>query len=179
VKRVMVFIDGNNFEAALTALYGSQQRLDYLKLAEYVAAWRDGILQRIYYYTAVGSLDKEKAAATKLFIDHLNKKVPKCIAKLGYLSVVGINALGKPIFTEKGTDVNIAVDLVSLAFNNGYDEAILFSADTDYEAAIKMARSLGKNVVAGVVDQQKAGYMKDLCDEYITLKKEDFNQCMR
>lgn len=42
-----------------------------------------------------------------------------------------------------------------------------------------MARSLGKNVVAGVVDQQKAGYMKDLCDEYITLKKEDFNQCMR
>lgn len=179
MKRVMVFIDGNNFEAALTALYGSQQRVDYLKLAEYVAARRDGMLQRIYYYTAVGNLDKAKAAATKSFIDHLNKKIPKCIAKLGYLSVVGTDALGNPIFTEKGTDVNIAVDLVSLAFHNGYDEAILFSADTDYEAAIKMARSLGKNVVAGVVDQQKAGYMKDLCDEYITLKKEEFNQCMR
>lgn len=70
----MVFIDGNNFEAALTALYGSQQRVDYLKLAEYVAARRDGMLQRIYYYTAVGNLDKAKTAATKSFIEHLIKR---------------------------------------------------------------------------------------------------------
>lgn len=175
----MVFVDGNNFEKALTTLYGSQQRIHYGKFAEYVAQKRDGYLSRIYYYTASGDVDKTKAAATKTFVDTLNKKVPKCIAKLGYLKVIGQDADGKDIITEKGTDVNIAVDLVSLAFNNAFDEAVLFSADSDYESAIAMARSLGKNVVAGVVDQQKAGYIKDLCDDHLTLLKSDFNNCMR
>ncbi|MBK5482988.1 NYN domain-containing protein [Peribacillus sp. TH16] len=175
----MVFIDGNNFESALTGLYGTQQRIDYGKLAEYVAQKRNGYLQRLYYYTAVGSVDKTKAAATKTFVDRLNKRVPKCIAKTGYLKVIGQDKNGNNIFTEKGTDVNIAVDLVSLAFNNGYDEAILFSADSDYESAIAMARSLGKNIVVAVVDKQKAGYIKDLSDDNITLFKTDFDQCMR
>jgi uncharacterized LabA/DUF88 family protein len=68
---------------------------------------------------------------------------------------------------------------VSLAFNNAYDEAILFSADSDYESAIAVARNFGKNIVAGIVDKQKAGYIKDLCDDNLTLFKTDFNQCMR
>lgn len=146
-------------------MYGEQQRIDYSKFAEYVAQKRNGYLQRIYYYTAVGDYDKTKAAATKLFVETLNKKVPKCIAKVGYLKHIGKNEKGKDIFIEKGTDVNVAVDLVTLAFSNAYDEAILFSADTDFEAAIKAVRNFGKNVVAGIVDKQKAGYMKEICDD--------------
>lgn len=180
LNRIMVFVDGNNFETALTSLYGGvQQRIDYGKLGEYVAQKRNGYLQRIYYYTAVGDTDKTKAAATKTFVDTLNKKVPKCIAKTGYLKVIGQDQNGHDIYTEKGTDVNIAVDIVSLAFNNAYDEAILFSADSDYEPAIEMARRFGKNVVAGIVDHQKAGFVKDLCDDHFTLFKRDFTNCMR
>ena len=92
---------------------------------------------------------------------------------------MGQDANGKDIYIEKGTDVNIAVDLVSLAFHNAYDEAVLLSADTDYEPAINKVRQYGKNAVLGIVDQQKAGYFKELCDSYFVLKKEDFNQVMR
>lgn len=176
----MVFIDGNNFESAVTSLFnGAQQRIDYGKLANYIANIRNGQLQRLYYYTAMSSHDKTKAAATKKFIDTLNKHVPYCVAKAGYLKHMGQDANGKDIYIEKGTDVNIAVDLVSLAYNNAYDEAVLLSADTDYEPAIRVVRQLGKNIVAGIVDQQKAGYLKDLCDDHFVLKQSDFSQVQR
>ncbi|NLY75259.1 MAG: NYN domain-containing protein [Firmicutes bacterium] len=48
--RVMVFIDGNNFEAAITGLYGGVNKLDYKKLAELVAKKVNGFLIRFYYY---------------------------------------------------------------------------------------------------------------------------------
>ena len=80
---------------------------------------------------------------------------------------------------EKETDVNVAVDMVSLAYDNGYDEAVLLSADTDYKPAIQLAQRLGKIVVAGVVDKQKAGFMKSLCDDNLIIKKEDIDNVTR
>lgn len=172
----MIFIDGNNFEGALTRLYGSIQRIDYKKLATEKCA---GYLQKFYYYTAASDQEKQKAASTKRFVDTLNKTVPKCIAKMGYLKADGKKEDGTTLYIEKGTDVNVAVDLVSLAFTNAYDEAVLFSADSDYESAINIVRQLGKNVVVGVLDQQKAGYLKDLCDDNFVLVKDELNKLMR
>lgn len=179
MKRIMVFIDGNNLESAVNKLYGCQTRLDYSKLAEAVCKQENGVLQRLYYYTAKSDKDKAKAANTEKFADHLNKKVPKCIAKVGFLKFKGVDANGKDIFEEKGTDVNIAVDMVSLAFQNAFDEAILFSADTDYEPAIKTVRNYGKNVTVGLIDKQKGGFIKDLCDHNIILKKEFLDKVIR
>ncbi|MGG2075680.1 NYN domain-containing protein [Lysinibacillus irui] len=179
MKRIMIFIDGNNFEGAVTKLFGQIQKIDYQKLANFVATNKcDGSLQKFYYYTAASD-ENGKSAQTKQFVDYLNKKIPKCIAKLGYLKVDGKRDDGSTIYLEKGTDVNIAVDLVSLAYTNAYDEAVLFSADSDYQSAINLVRQLGKNVVVGIVDQQKAGYLKDLCDDHFTLQKEDLNTLLR
>lgn len=175
----MIFIDGNNFEGAVTELYGSIQKIDYQKLTNFVASEKcSGYLQKFYYYTAASN-DSTKSAGTKKFVETLNKRIPKCIAKLGYLKDDGKRADGSIRYIEKGTDVNIAVDLVSLAYTNAYDEAVLFSADSDYESAISLARQLGKNIIVGVVDKQKAGYLKDLCDDNFTLGKADLNKLMR
>ena len=180
MKRIMVFIDGNNFESAVNNLYGSIQRINYEKLANYIAHKASGHLQRYHYYTAAcdSTVDKEKHDRTMNFVGALNK-TKRCIAKAGYLKYEGKNAEGKDIFVEKRTDVNIAVDLVSLAFTNAYDEAILLSADTDYEPAIDMVRRLGKVMTVCLVDRQKAGYLKDLCDDHMILTKEDIDQVKR
>lgn len=171
----MVFIDGNNFDNAVSGLYGANQKIDFRKLSELAASKCNGELQKLYYYTAI-SADKQKAAKTKQFVEHLNKRVPNCIAKTGFLKPEGSRADGSTIYVEKGTDVNIAVDLVSLAYANAYDEAVLFSADSDYEPAIECARRLGKNVVVGVIDKQKAGYIKEICDSHFTLSTQDLDQ---
>jgi len=175
----MVFIDGNNFERAINNLYGCETRLDYYKLANYIAEKQEGVLQRLYYYTAKSDRDKRKAEITQNFANFLNTKIPKCIAKVGYLKFMGSDANGKEIYEEKGTDVNIAVDMVSLALQNAYDEAVLLSADTDYEPAINIVRGYGKNVTVGLVDKQIGGRIKSLCDDNIIFKKTEIDQLKR
>jgi uncharacterized LabA/DUF88 family protein len=179
MKRVMVFIDGNNFENAVNNLMGTETRIDYAKLADLVAQKRTGCLMRVYYYTAVGAHDKVKAEATKKFIHFLNTRIPNCIAKLGFIKVLGKDAAGTLITVEKETDVNLAVDMVTLAYTNAYDEAILLSADSDYRAAVNSARNFGKSVVVCSVDQQSVGFLKDLCDDNINLTKEEITAVRR
>ncbi|MBY0124503.1 NYN domain-containing protein [Bacillus sp. S/N-304-OC-R1] len=179
MKRVMIFIDGNNFESAVNNLMRTETRVDYSKLANLVTQKRDGRLVRFYYYTAAGAHDKPKAEATKKFVHFLNTRIPNCTAKLGFIKVLGKDAEGKPITTEKETDVNIAVDMVKLAYTNAYDEAIILSADSDYRSAIDAVRNFGKNVTVCSVDQQSAGFLKDLCDDNMKLTAEDITSIKR
>lgn len=179
MKRVMIFIDGNNFENAVNNLMTVETRIDYAKLADLVTQNRNGSLVRFYYYTAAGSHEKAKAEATKKYVHYLNTRIPNCTAKLGFIKVLGTDAKGKKITVEKETDVNIAVDMVKLAYTNAYDEAVLLSADSDYKAAIEAVRNFGKNVVVCVVNQQSAGYIKDLCDDNILLTSTDIDLIKR
>lgn len=175
LKRVIIFIDGNNFEKALKNLYGDNTKIGYQKFSTHVAEKIcSGKLQRIHYYTAVGDKEPNKVSATKNFVDYLNKHVPRMTAKYGYLKIKGKDG-NKWIYEEKGTDVMIAVDMVSLAYNNAFDEAVLFSADTDFSPAISELKRLGKVVIAGLIDQQKAGRMKELCDDHFILTKKDID----
>lgn len=41
---------------------------------------------------------------------------------------------------EKESDVNLAVYLVKLAYENAFDKAIIFTADTDLAPAIRIVR---------------------------------------
>jgi len=52
----------------------------------------------------------------------------------------------KGIF-QKGVDVQMAVDLVSNAYLNNYDIAVLFSGDIDLLESLKLVKSLGKHVI--------------------------------
>lgn len=49
-------------------------------------------------------------------------------------------------YIEKGIDILLATDMVSLAFRNAYDTAILVSGDSDYVPVVKEIQELGKRV---------------------------------
>jgi uncharacterized LabA/DUF88 family protein len=51
------------------------------------------------------------------------------------------------VFKEKGTDVRIAVDMVSLACDEGLGTALLLSSDSDMQPAVKECIRRGVNVV--------------------------------
>ena len=181
MKRVMVFIDSNNFESAVNSLFGGLTKLDYPKLANDLADTQNGELIRLYFYTAQGDPKKEPAKfqATQNFIDRLNKREDNCIVRVGRLMYLGLDSSGKNIISEKGTDVNIATDMVALACNNAYDVAILVSADTDYVPVLEQVRSIGKQVVLCLVDQQKGGYLKEFSDSNIVLSKAFISKAKR
>ena len=51
-------------------------------------------------------------------------------------------------WVEKAVDVNLAIDMVTMAINNDYDAAYLLSADGDFTKAAEFVRSRGKKVYA-------------------------------
>jgi len=72
---------------------------------------------------------------------------------------------GKFIFDVKGDDVYLAVDLVSSAYENLYDTAIIVSGDEDFVPAIQKAQKLGKKVINAYFKSTSSNYLKHTCDE--------------
>lgn len=68
---------------------------------------------------------------------------------------------------EKGVDVNLAVDLVTLAFENKYDIAIVISNDGDFVPAVKKAQSYGKKVYNVKFPKCDAHHLSKTCDKTI------------
>lgn len=67
---------------------------------------------------------------------------------------------------QKGVDVQLAVDLVSNAYLNNYDIAVLFSGDIDLFESVKLVKTLGKQVVVFSHNNLMAGGMVSVCDFY-------------
>jgi uncharacterized LabA/DUF88 family protein len=67
---------------------------------------------------------------------------------------------------QKGVDVQLAVDLVSNAYLNNYDIAILFSGDIDLLESVKLSKSLGKHVIIFSHDNLMSQGMIKACDFY-------------
>jgi len=53
---------------------------------------------------------------------------------------------GKGVF-QKGIDVELAVDLVSHAYKDNFDVAVICSGDVDLLSSLKIVKSLGKKIV--------------------------------
>ena len=67
---------------------------------------------------------------------------------------------------QKGVDVQLAVDLVSNAYLNNYDIAVLFSGDIDLYESVKLVKSLGKQVIIFSHEKLMAEGMITISDFY-------------
>ncbi|MFX5081087.1 NYN domain-containing protein, partial [Acinetobacter baumannii] len=86
-------------------------------------------LLRAYYYNAPLPPEDPAAKAHQSFLNYL-KRVPYVAVRLGRLER---RADG---FVEKGVDIQIAVDMLRLAFVNAYDIAVLVSGDGDFAEVV-------------------------------------------
>ena len=50
------------------------------------------------------------------------------------------------IQVDKGTDVNLAVEMLRHGYNHSYETAVLVSRDADFSSVVKIVKSLGFNV---------------------------------
>ena len=71
----------------------------------------------------------------------------------------------------KGDDVYLAVDLVSGAYENLYDVAIIVSGDEDFIPAIKLAQKNGKKVINAFFPKSSSYLLRDCCNGSINLRK--------
>lgn len=152
-RRVIAYIDG--FNLFYSSLKGTTNKwLDLEKLVVSLLKPGDDLVG-IKYFTAKVSSNKsepEKALKQHVYLEAL-KQNPKITIKLGRFSVHTTKmpdaaswAKGKIKMVdvikteEKGTDVNLAVQMVADAKDDLFDYAMLFSNDSDMSYAIQITK---------------------------------------
>lgn len=130
--KVAIFVDGANVDISSTR---SKIRINYVLLKIFLAKERTAVLAN-YYNSAPKDL-AESAFYTR-------------VGSAGFDLVYGPKKReGRP---QKQIDVQIAVDMVSEAYDNTFDVAVLVSGDGDLKPAVEKLISMSKQVEVASFD---------------------------
>jgi uncharacterized LabA/DUF88 family protein len=198
-ERAMVFIDYENFEIARQHLYKN----DHEDERNYHAPWLD--LVRLPKEVVFALSEEYRLVKTFLFApepdtflmqEEWRKKRYDFIKGLGnadYFTVIPGRHIARPIgnrqmiphqketyfVDEKGSDINIAVQMITKAFHNTYDTAIVLSGDTDYIPIFDTLNTIGKTVVVVGVKGQNLSRFKQHTDRQFILNMDFLKNCER
>lgn len=183
MQRTMVFIDYQNFNINLKKHYENSKnfnRIDYLRLGkainEKIPIKSEVIKTYLFAYKPCDTLMTLNCYSN--YYDWLTKlKVTPYLEiiegrqeiRIPDKAVFNINDPSTYYTEEKETDINLATHMVSKAFQNAFDVAILISGDTDYIKVIETLHSIGKVVVIAHFKHQNISRYNNLCDAHIVL----------
>jgi len=161
-QRVIVFIDGSNF------YFGCRQNnvrapWDLTSLAREIVGPERQLI-RTYYYNArnrPGDASPETLQNENKFYDHLRRQ-DYCTVRLGRLEGKGLNT------HQKGVDVLLIQDLLTLTFYEAMDTAVLISNDGDFASVIEEVKARGKQVEVAFPGPPTF-HLRDVCDKYLDL----------
>jgi len=158
MSKCILFIDGENFlhkiEEVLQeeGVIKDKTELHSINLEGLFNESLKGlnISRKIFYGAKLHFHEETKKKSEQLIKSQ--RKLRNNLVNLGYEFIIAGNVRGqkvanKLIFREKGVDVKIAVDLVSLACDKKLDTAILCSSDSDLQPAIKELRAKNIEVI--------------------------------
>lgn len=165
--RLIILIDGGNFFHGIKNLGIDFYKVDLLKFLKKIRQ-KDKLI-RAYYYT-VRPIDQSLSSykAQVSFLGRL-EKTPYVKVRYGRLAGGGKE--------EKGTDIYLAVDMLSLAHHNAYDKAILISGDSDFVEVVEKIQDIGKQVINLSFEQLKSDRLLKTCDYFRYLKKAEIEEC--
>jgi len=196
MRKVMVFIDFENFNIALINYYRSLNksaaRLDYNKLPLKITGLLPGHNELVKTFLCAPKPDdflmqderrkntynwinglKNQRYFTVLEGQHLARPVS------GYNGIMDIKNPASFYVEEKGTDINLAAHLIAKGLLNAYDTAVIVSGDSDYMPVLEILNTIGKaTVVVGVLGQNMTKLRK-CADDMILLDDRHFSDCLR
>lgn len=185
-ERVMVFIDGGNLYVGVKFGLNLQKSVNIDTLVNKLVSGRR--LARAYYYTTPSPRpNSSQGKAHQRFLDKLGWvenlqlrrgrivprshtiECPKCKETFKY-----------NVYTQKGVDTRIAVDMVTLAVRDAYDTAILVSGDSDLAEAVNYIREQTNKKVenACVPNKSWAKTLREAADKRIPLTREYLMDCL-
>jgi uncharacterized LabA/DUF88 family protein len=165
IERVIVFIDGSNVFHAIKFL---NIRIDYSNLVNFLV--EDRRLIRAYFYGAVpqekdlkkNSPEWESFLRQKRFLEELALQGIK-------VKTANLRRLPSGEFMEKEVDIMLATDMLSLAYKNAYDTAILVTGDSDFSYTVEEIQSLGKRVENASFKSTSSHILRKVCDRFTLL----------
>lgn len=200
--RAMAFIDYQNFDIALKNYFRMLKkefpRLDYHKMA-------GNLCDKIPLHAGESAGPRIQLLKTMLFVpepdeflltDNFWKEYDRSLSGLQakpFLDVIKGRFMSYPVDAdvpmdianrrtfykvEKGTDINIAANMLTMAFNNSYDIAILVSSDSDYKTVLTTLRTFGKLSFIATVEGQ-VSKLAEAADSQFTMSEGFFETSLR
>ncbi len=150
MERITIFIDNSNIFKGFQK-YNVQA--DYEKLKTLITRGRK--LDAIYLYEGVVyPMSPEK----KRWYEQLS-------IRSGYIIKASFDKIVKSGAIEKKVDINIAIDVVSLAFEDAYDTAVLVTGDGDFLPVVKKIKELNKKPEVWAFKYSLANALMEELDE--------------
>jgi 6-hydroxy-3-succinoylpyridine 3-monooxygenase len=181
-KRSIVYIDGFNF------YYGAVKDTPHkwLNLQKYFELLRqDDDIQKIWYFTA--KVSGSQLARQEIYFDALSTlplidivfglyKLKKLHCRIKDCGYQGNKSYKVP--EEKGTDVNIALQMLDDAYQGACDRIVLVSGDSDLVPAVKLVKKRHPEIQVTVyipaTDPKRgaATELRNVADRHKTLPQE-------
>jgi uncharacterized LabA/DUF88 family protein len=131
LERIIIFIDNSNIFKGFRKY---NIKVDYQKLKNKITKARE--LRGIFLYEGVVyPMSPEK----KNWYEELSNRS-------GFEIKASFDKIVAGGIIEKKVDIKIAIDIISLAYENAYDTAVLVSGDGDFVPVVKKVKELGKNL---------------------------------
>ena len=162
MHNTILFIDGENFIFKLEQVL--KRKKINLKEFDLSSARFDNLfakvlqglhIQKKLFYIAKLHVHKDDKEKSNELIE-VQKKLSDTLTKQGFeimfagnvrSQTVRLKKETKIVFREKGVDVQIAVDLVSIAADKGMQTAVLCSSDSDLQPAVKEVKKRGVEMI--------------------------------
>lgn len=191
--RCAVFIDGAYLEKLLREEHGGLP-IDLEKLSnwlmEVVRSETPGIPIahfRSYYYHALpwepheGATDEERhRVQNKRSFFHRIEHLNRFEVRLGRTQRFYDDTSASYRYEQKGVDVLLSVDLVSLAARGDIQYAVLVAPDADFVPAVKAAKNNGTVVFLAAGETPPPSWdLRKECDQFIALENEKLQTLQR
>ncbi|MFX1292295.1 MAG: NYN domain-containing protein [Promethearchaeota archaeon] len=146
MERIIVFIDNSNIFRGFRKY---NIRADYEKLKNTIT--RDRELRGIFLYEGVVyPISPEKRS----WYEELRNRS-------GYVIKTSFDKIASKGIIEKKVDIKIAIDVISLAYEDIYDTAVLVSGDGDFVPVVKKVKEMDKNVEIWAFKYSLANTLKE------------------
>ncbi len=145
MQRVITYIDGYNLYYGLRAR--NWQRFNWLNIPKMAGLLlKPGqVLVSVKYFTSIISQPADRHDRQAVYLGALHT-LPNFHTHYGHYleDTVTCQSCGHTyrVYHEKMTDVNIAVEMMTDAFQDRFDVALLVSADSDLVAPVRAVRQL-------------------------------------
>ena len=191
--KTMAFIDYQNFNISLRKYFIESNirtfSVNYSKLAQvinqeiklnstliktYLFAYKpcDALLQLPTYQTYYSWLNSLK---DKPYFEIIEGRQE--IRQISNDIAIDINDHNTYTTQEKGSDINLAVNMISKGYQNAYDIAILVSGDSDYIPVVRELHHLGKIVVLAALPNQNISKYNEYKDGFVKINLKLLNNC--
>lgn len=184
-NRVMVFIDGSNFEIARKKCFGNRM-LDYNKFINKLCG--DRRLIKAFYFEAplLKIVNASSYEGQQGFFKYL-RALPYFDVQLGhrvkrenkFFCKDCSKTILETAYEQKGVDSLIVLNLMSLAVRNAYDIALLVSGDQDFANALIEVKMLDKIVENAFLEIDWAPNLARVADKTIKLDADYMKDCWK